>query len=64
MPHSSITELDTEDPSHGQAFHSSSLRILRRDNNLRHLSDVSVWSGAGKAAAIEERGGALQRPQE
>jgi hypothetical protein len=64
MPHSSITEMDTEDPSHGQAFHSSSLHILRRDNNLRRHSDVSVWSGAGNAAAIEERDGALQGPQE
>jgi hypothetical protein len=53
MPYSSVTEMATEDPSHAQAFHSSSLRALYRDGNLRLSFDISVRSGGRKAAKIE-----------
>jgi hypothetical protein len=64
MPHLSVTEMATEDPSDAQASHSSSLHVLHRDSNLRLVFDISLRSGIGKAAKIEQRGRALQTHQQ
>lgn len=56
--------MGTEDPPHGQAFHSSSLHVLHRASDLRLLDNLGVLSGGGKATEIEQRGGALQTHQQ
>ena len=45
------TRMGTEDPIHGQAFHSKRpLHVLHRGSNLRFLVNLRVLPGGGKAA--------------
>ena len=55
--------MGTEGPIH-DAFHSSSSLVLHRGSNLRLLVNLRVLPGGGKAAEIEQRGGALQTHQQ
>ena len=57
--------MGTEDPIHGQAFHSKlPFHVLYRGSNLRVLVNLRVLPGGGKATEIEQRGGALQTHQQ